>query len=673
MGEQTDVIVGIDVVTSGSKLSDYLYALAVLKGTELVVHENVSLSRLIRFLWELRPKLIALDNIMELGGNKRNLIKVLKLLPPESRIVQVTLNDNELVDLRRLAISAGLQLEQGKLSPQKTAEILAILCSKGFGTTLKLFEDKVKVVISRGRVPGSGGSSSDRFKRSLRTSVSSLAKKFKEELDRRGLDYDLTFRKSEGGIDSALFTIYAPRHELSGILRSMRGYDVNIKVKPVIRKKLISTIFNLPLNRYLIVGVDPGIETGLTVIDLDLKPLVVTSGKNFDREEIIQTILKYGTPVLVATDKNPPPEMVEKIAANLNTTLYYPPKSLSSSEKDALVYEYLSTHGLNLRTTHERDSLASCIKAYKEFEEKFRQLTAKLNEIGLPVSKLQRFKAEIIKGRSIADVIEEVISNYISKESTHNKDSIVRVIKQLANEEISKKDRELLNQLERISKERDILRGRIKELERRLSELETELTIRNMEFDVEVAKDREVSELKHRLRKLGDYAKKLEEQMLNAARLLDRYRDLFQSIFDGKYMLVRYLRRLTIDELTKLTEELGRTLREGDVIFVREFHEPVEEVLKKLSDLKLKVVTPKFADIPSYITDKFDLVIYRCEDFIEISDGLVALPTSVISELSRLEKEIRERIKRRLEIDPDKLLNLIMEYRNERIAEADEN
>ncbi|MEM2157479.1 MAG: DUF460 domain-containing protein [Sulfolobales archaeon] len=673
MGEQTDVIVGIDVVTSGSKLSDYLYALAILKGTELVVHENVSLSRLIRFLWELRPKLIALDNIMELGGNKRNLIKVLKLLPPESRIVQVTLNDNELVDLRRLAISAGLQLEQGKLSPQKTAEILAILCSKGFGTTLKLFEDKVKVVISRGRVPGSGGSSSDRFKRSLRTSVSSLAKKFKEELDRRGLDYDLTFRKSEGGIDSALFTIYAPRHELSGILRSMRGYDVNIKVKPVIRKKLISTIFNLPLNRYLIVGVDPGIETGLTVIDLDLKPLVVTSGKNFDREEIIQTILKYGTPVLVATDKNPPPEMVEKIAANLNTTLYYPPKSLSSSEKDALVYEYLSTHGLNLRTTHERDSLASCIKAYKEFEEKFRQLTAKLNEIGLPVSKLQRFKAEIIKGRSIADVIEEVISNYISKESTHNKDSIVRVIKQLANEEISKKDRELLNQLERISKERDILRGRIKELERRLSELETELTIRNMEFDVEVAKDREVSELKHRLRKLGDYAKKLEEQMLNAARLLDRYRDLFQSIFDGKYMLVRYLRRLTIDELTKITEELGRTLREGDVIFVREFHEPVEEVLKKLSDLKLKVVTPKFADIPSYITDKFDLVIYRCEDFIEISDGLVALPTSVISELSRLEKEIRERIKRRLEIDPDKLLNLIMEYRNERIAEADEN
>ncbi|MCS7107985.1 MAG: DUF460 domain-containing protein [Sulfolobales archaeon] len=672
MSDRSEVIVGIDVVASSSKLSNYLYALAVLKDGELTLHEDVSLSRLIRFLWELKPKLIALDNIMELGGSKRNLVKILKLLPPESKIVQVTLNNNELVDLRKLAIKAGIQLEQGKLSPQKTAEVLAVLCSKGFGTVLKLFEDKVKVIVGRGRVPGSGGSSSERFKRSLRASVLSTAKRLKEELERRGLDYDLTFRKSEGGIDSALFIIYAPRHELSGIIKSMRGYDVTIKVKPVIRKKLISTIFNVSIDRYLIIGVDPGIETGLAIVDLELKPLIVTSSKNLDREEIIQTVLKYGTPVLVATDKNPPPEMVEKIAANLNALLYYPSKSLSSIEKETLIYDYVSIHGLNLKTTHERDSLASCIKAYKEFEDKFRQLVIKLNEIGLPISKLQKFKAEIIRGKSIAEVIEEVISSYISKESTYGRDNLVRVIRMLANEEISKKDKELLNQLEKISKERDMLRGRIKELERRLSELETELTLRSMEFDVEVAKDREVSELKHRLRKLSDYVKKLEEQMLNASKLLDLYRSVLQSIYSGRYVLVKYIRRLSPDELTKEIQGLG-TLREGEVIFVREFHESVEEAFNILKDLRVKIVVPKFVEIPPHILDRFESAVKQCDDFIEVSDNLVALPSSVILELSRIEKEMQEKSKRKLEVDHEKLLNILMEYRSERTANVDKS
>lgn len=672
MDERSDVIVGVDVITSGTKLSDYTYALAVLRGDELTLYESVSLSRLIRFLWEFRPKLIALDNIMELGGTKKNLIKILQLLPPECKVVQVTLNNNELIELRKLAIKAGIQLEQGKLPPQRTAEVLAILSSKGYGTTLKLFEDKVRVVISRGRVPGSGGSSSDRFKRSLRTSVLSATKKFKEELDKRGIDYDLAFRKSEGGIDRALFTVYAPRHELTQIIRSVRGYDINVKVKPVIKRKFIDILFNnAHVDRFLIVGVDPGVETGLAIVDLDLRPLVITSSRNLDREEVIQTVLKYGTPVLVATDKNPPPEMVEKIAANLNVMLYYPTKSLSSSEKDALVYDYLLQYGLNTRTTHERDSLASCIKAYKEFEDKFRQLTLKLSEIGLSISKLQKYKAEIIKGKSIADVIEEVINNYISRESPSDRDNLVRAIKLLATEEVGKKDRELLNQVEKLSKERDVLRERIKELERRLSELETELTLRTVEFDVEVAKDREVSELKHRLRRLNDYASRLEEQLLSATRLLNSYRSLFHSIFTGSYVLVRYLRRLTMEELVRSAQDVG-TLREGEIIFVGGLREIKEGVLKTVKDLKLKLLIPKSAEVPLDILDSYELVVNRCDEFIEVYDTLVLVPASVVAELQRIEEEVRRRSEKKAEISYEKLLDIVREYRSERIVKTAE-
>ncbi len=673
MSDRCDVIVGLDVVTSGAKLSDYSYALAVLRNDELTTYECVSLSRLIRLLWELRPKWIALDNIMELGGSKRNLIRILRLLPPESKVVQVTLNNNELVDLRKLALKTGLQLEQGKLPPQKTAEVLAILSTKGYGTVLKLFEDKVRVVISRGKVPGPGGSSSDRFKRGLRASVLSATKKFKEELDKRGLDYDLTFRKSEGGIDRALFTVYSPWHELSEVVKSVKGYDVSIKVKPVIRKKFIDLMFNDARgDRFLIVGVDPGIETGLAIIDLDLRPLVLTSGKNLDREKIIQIVLKHGTPVLVATDKNPPPEMVEKLAANLNAMLYYPPRSLSSSEKDALVYDYLAMYGISTRTTHERDSLASCIKAYKEFEDKIRQLTSKLNEIGLPVPKLQKYKAEIIKGRSIADVIEDVISTYISKESTYSRDSLVRVIKLLANEEIDRKDRELLSQIERVSKERDMLKGRIKELEKRLSELETELTLRAVEFDAEVARDREVSELKHRLRKLNDHVGKLEGQLLDATKLLDRYRNLFNSLFTGNYVLVRRLRTLTADELTRSTQELG-ALREDEVVFVDELRDVGEVVVKTAKNLRLKFVIHKSVEIPPRIMEMYELVVHQCDGFVEVNDALVLVPASTVTELRRIEEEMRRKSRGKLEVDYEKLLNIVREYRSGRSVKVAES
>ncbi len=673
MDDQPEVIVGIDVVTSGTKLSDYMYALAVLRDNEITLYENVSLSRLIRLLWELRPKLIALDNIMELGGSRENLIKILQLLPPESMVVQVTLNDSELIDLRKLAFKAGIQLEQGKLSPQKTAEVLALLSSRGYGTVLKLFEDKVKIVIGRKMALGPGGSSSNRFKRSLRTSILGATRRLKEELDRSGFDYDLTFRKSEGGIDRALFTVYAPRHELSHVIRSIKGYEVSVKVKHVIKRNFLNIISgSTHAGKYLIVGVDPGIETGLAIVDLDLRPLVITSGRNLDREDILQITLKYGKPILITTDKNPPPEMVEKIAANLNATLYYPPKSLSSIEKDALVYDYILSYRLAVKNTHERDSLASCIKAYREFEDKFRQLTAKLNEIGLPVSKLQRYKAEIVKGKSIADVIEEIISNYISKEGPGNRD-LIRVIKLLASEEVSKKDKELLSQIEKISKERDALRLRIKELEKKLSELETELILRNVEFDAEVAKDREVSELKHRLRNLSDYIGKLEGQLISTTKLLEHHQKLFHLIFTGNHVLVRRLRKLTAEELMRSTQEIG-TLREDEVVFVDKLHNVEEEgVLKTVKDLRLKLLVPKPDEGPSDMLDKYELVIYQCDNFMEVSDTLALIPNSVISELSRIEEEVRERSRKKFEISREKLIDMIREYRGKRFIKDSEH
>jgi predicted RNase H-like nuclease (RuvC/YqgF family) len=668
-----DVVVGIDVVSSGVKLSDYRYALAVLKDGTMTVYDDVGLGRLIRLLWELKPKLIALDNIMELGGSKKNVVKIVKLLPPESELVQVTLSADEFVDLRKLASKAGIVLEHGKLTPQKTAEVLAILSSKGYGKVLKLFEDRVKVVISRGRVPGSGGSSSERFKRGLRTSVLSAVKRFKEELDSRGIDYDLTFRESDGGIERAVFTIYTRRSEISSILRVVKGFNVSIRVKPVLKKKFLSLVSsNLTTDKFIIVGVDPGIETGLAIVDLDLNPLLVLSSKNLDREEILQIIRKYGIPVLVSTDKNPPPEIIEKLAASLNTVLYCPSRTLSTAEKDSLVYEYVEIHKLNLKTTHERDALASCLKAYKEYEEKFLQLTSKLNEIGLHPRRLQKYKAEIIRGRPIAEVVEEMINDYISKGETYGKENIVRMIKLLVNEDIERRDKELIAEMEKIAKERDVLRKRVVELERQLTQLETELHLRTLEFNSEVAKDREISELRHRLRKLTEHLSSLEEQVTGMTKLIDSLKEAFNLLFNGKYLIVRSIRKLSVEEILRSSQTLG-SIKEGELIFVKELREFKEDLMKLINSLKLRILIPKPLEEHKDIKSIYQVVVYPCRDYIEVSDDVVLIPKEVINELEKYEEELRKEIMKKSEFTLEKLLNLIEEYRTKRTINISNN
>jgi len=670
--DHNDVVVGIDVITSGAKLSDYRYALAVLKDNSMTVYDDLSLGRLIRLLWELKPKLIALDNIMELGGSKKNVIKIVRLFPPESELVQVTLSDDEFVDLRKLASKAGIMLEHGKLTPQKTAEVLAILSSRGYGKVLKLFEDKIKVVISRSRVPGSGGSSSERFKRGLRTSVLSAVKRFKEELDSRGIDYDLTFRESDGGIERAVFTIYTRRGDLSSILRVVKGFNVSIRVKPVLKKKLLSLVSsNLTTDRFVIVGVDPGIETGLAIVDLDLNPLLVLSSKNLDREEILQIVRKYGIPIIVSTDKNPPPEIIEKLAASLNAVLYYPSKTLSTAEKDFLVYEYVEVHKLSLKTTHERDALASCLKAYKEYEEKFLQLTSKLNEIGLHPRRLQKYKAEVIRGKPVAEVVEEIINDYISKGETYGKENIVRIIKSLVNEDAEKRGKELIAEMEKITKERDVLRRRIVELERRLTQLETELHLKTLEFNSEVAKDREISELRHRLRKLTEYLGSLEVQITSMTKHIDNLKEAFNLLFNGKYLMVRSIRKLSLEEILRSSQTLGN-IKEGEVVFVKELRELREDLVKLINTLKLKILIPKPPE-ESKDVEYYQVVIYPCRDYIEVSDDIVLIPKEVINELEKYEEELRKKLMRRDEFTLEKLLNLIEEYRLERTTNISNN
>lgn len=111
----------------------------------------------------------------------------------------------------------------------------------------------------------------------------------------------------------------------------------------------------------IIVGVDPGIIAGVSILDSRGNILVIHSKRDAKRSDIVKFITKFGRPVIIATDVNPSPRSVGKIASVLGSNLYVPKKSMTVKEKIKLVRNFAK----ELKNDHESDALAASLKAWK--------------------------------------------------------------------------------------------------------------------------------------------------------------------------------------------------------------------------------------------------------------------------------------------------------------------
>lgn len=111
---------------------------------------------------------------------------------------------------------------------------------------------------------------------------------------------------------------------------------------------------------------DPGISTAYAAIDLNGK--LVSSGtlKEADADRIVEEVAKFGIPSLVASDVNPAPSFVLKIAARFNVRCFTPERVMHEKEKGEIAGE---THNL-----HERDALAAAVKCYRDYANRLRQI-----------------------------------------------------------------------------------------------------------------------------------------------------------------------------------------------------------------------------------------------------------------------------------------------------------
>ena len=388
-------IFGVDIASgSPSGKRPPSYALFILDGERSAGLHMISRHKLVRLIRERQPEMVAMDNVHELAADRRELIGLLRRMPPSTRVVQVT-GGEQLESLVKLARYHGIAFD--RTDPLQEAEACARLAARGVGAALSAFEERTWIKVSRRRSLGRGGWSQNRYTRKIHGAVMGLARDVEKQLRESGLSYTSRAVEGMGGYTRAEFVVEAPREKV----RISPGYssDAQVLVQSVERAELQYK----PLQQrrsYIIVGLDPGTTTGIAAINLSGELVDLISSRAMSSSEVIEWIAARGRPLVVATDVFPTPGSVEKVKRAFNAVLFSPGADISAEEKIALGREY------GYKNDHERDALAAASRAFKKYRNKFLQVERKVPADIDP----DEVKALLVRGYSIESAIVELVS-----------------------------------------------------------------------------------------------------------------------------------------------------------------------------------------------------------------------------------------------------------------------
>jgi hypothetical protein len=222
----------------------------------------------------------------------------------------------------------------------------------------------------------------------------------------------------------------------------------------------------------VLVGLDPGITTGLAVLDTYGNVIILFSKRNIKRSELIKLMTKFGKPILIACDVSPPPRSVEKISRLLGCRLFFPEKSLSVKEKIELTKNF----PFKIKNDHERDALAAVVKAWKKYRNLFRRIEENVRMLGLD-DILEDVAAKLLKDESINidDAIKDVI---IQKRKSEKSFKIPQKLSlkdyQKLVEDLKRKLRYQDEKIKKLNEQSDKLNHLVRKLRYQLNKLKSE-------------------------------------------------------------------------------------------------------------------------------------------------------------------------------------------------------
>ncbi|WP_297417777.1 DUF460 domain-containing protein [Thermococcus sp.] len=649
------LIVGVDVVGENPKrfaVVGWFNGILERKG-------EFTLYRLIRFIQSRRPDIVAIDSVTELGGDLR---KFLRSLPPETKLVQVTGRPGEQRSLQSLAKEHGIRTVD-RFDPYEEAKLSALLASRGVGYEVLAFEDEVIVKVTRGRSHGKGGWSQDRYRKRVHNLVRDKVREIEERLKRAEVPFDLETEERDYGLSRGEFRVYASREELAGLIRPMRGGDVEVRIQPVERSELGFAPLNgeeaVRARRSIIVGIDPGITVGIAAVDLNGRIVGLHSERNMPIGEVFRFVSEIGHPVVVATDVTPAPGFVEKIARSFKANLFAPRENLRIEEKN----ELLRNLGISVEDDHQRDALAAAYKAYLRLKPKLEHIDARLREAGL-TKKSEEVKALVIGGYNLGEAMQRVSF----RERKVEEKPVEQARENVDFSPFIKRIRELEKRVEMLESENRELRETIRQQRKTIERLERRLVDYDDEVRRKVLRERELEAKVKRI-------ETLEKQLREAKAVIERLgRDLVKvkrmNVVEvrGSAVPLKVLRVLSWRELERIEREVG--LRKGDVLFVLNPAGAGKAIAEELVANGIRAVITegplphpvaevlREAHVPFFFSEELD--VKRVDEFAVVERE--TLEKAIEGLLERWTKEDEER-------EAERLLRLVDEYRIERVKE----
>ncbi|MCD1294552.1 DUF460 domain-containing protein [Methanocella sp. CWC-04] len=628
------IIFGVDIVKGSSRSRESpRYAVVILNG-DMLKFPSVSRFKLLRMIKQYRPAILAVDSITELAENRKDLVNFLKRLPPEVKLVQVTGNERQ-IPLTKLGHDAGISFNP--LIPEEEAFVCAYLASIGVGYVVSVFEDRTVIKVSRGRSPGRGGWSQNRYRRKVQGMVREKVRDIESKL--KGKEFELSVTEGFGGLVNGTFVVNAKRSELG--IHNSREEDVQVTVTSVEK----DTIEFIPLERkrreYIIVGIDPGTTIGVSILDLNGKLIDVVSSRVMSVPDIIEYIRDRGRPVVVATDVVPPPNTVEKIKRAFNAVLFVPNERIPVDEKIRLASPY------GYSNSHERDALSAAAKAFKTYKNKFARIEKKTPSH----MNSDDVKALALEGKSIdvaLNILKPAPTVPNNTPGIHEPVEVTPADEKIAElrEQLSKKDEQLANLRSYVND----LKGDISRLENRMVSQEKVISsLKNKGIDdarrsKEVTiRDQEIARLK---KELTDTKKRNSDLRSN----IDRLKQIRVLEFRGDKSPVKIIENLSKDAIIACDKRLG--LKPGDIIFVRDAGGGVQAA-SLLIERGIKAVI-KGTDMSHLAEEKFTEaklpVISREEVSLKIVDDFAVLdPKRLESAMEKWGEMLKEREKKKSE------------------------
>ncbi len=373
----------------------------------------------------------------------------------------------------------------------------------------------------------------------------------------------------------------------------------------------------MKVRKFLIVGVDPGVTTGLCIVDLQGNYIYSESSRQLDLKELIKRISQFGIPVLVACDVNPAPKLVEKVAAKFQAKLFVPEENLSVRLKKSL------TRGMEIKNDHERDAVASAFFAFKKHRSLFEKVDRELSNLG-------EEERELVKKKMLSGEIPSIKAYLESKERVPG---VAKQEKKIKRRKAAEEEKEIAT----LRTELKFLRKRVKELEEENERLKALIQRIPRAERRGTTRYVEISSLRQKIRELTEKLTLLEGEV-------DRYKRELKVLKNG-YLLVR--------EVEEVSREVGKY--EGDVLLVREIKnldEGLVEVLKSFPLLIVDHIDPKSEEILLKHNIRFVLREYIR---LERVSGLLCVRRDEVEkkrEIKEILKEIIEKYRKERKANP---------------------